>query len=321
MGILKTLTINGVTYKVATPVPVTNVTLLASAWEGSGNRYSQVVSVNGVTGNSKVNLTTSVEQIEIFYEKDITFITENDGGVVTVHVIGQKPENDYTLQADLVEVAEHTGTKIYGSLVTTPINPEKIGSTEGGAKAFYVNVTAAGETYTADKTLEEIEAAYQAGSPLYCYCTSPVDGITYCLPLGARLYDGTVFCFGNASVQGVMTVVINPARVSVEADTIPTKKDLENVGKPTDEQVNTAVNSYLTDHPVSGLSSAEKTRLLLLLKNAVFTADMSGTIAQLETLWSKTPDAPEVGVEQIGSVLSIVSGVTVSQSGSVLDIV
>ncbi len=104
MAILKTLTVNGVTYTVATPVPVVNITLLASEWVGSGNLHSQKVSIPGVTANSQVNLTPSVEQMAIFYEKDLTFVTENDGGVVTVYVIGQKPLNDYTIPADIVEV-------------------------------------------------------------------------------------------------------------------------------------------------------------------------------------------------------------------------
>ena len=71
----------------------------------------------------------------------------------------------------------------------------------------------------------------------------------------------------------------------------------------------------------SGLTTDEKTIILTLFKNAAYTADMSATIAQLETLWSGTeePDEP-ADVSQTGSVLSIVSGVTASQSGSVLAI-
>ena len=83
---------------------ISSVSLPASKWSGSGSLYSQVVSIAGVTENSQVNLAPSVEQMATFYEKDITFITENDGGVVTVYVIGQKPQNDYTIQADIVEV-------------------------------------------------------------------------------------------------------------------------------------------------------------------------------------------------------------------------
>ena len=85
-------------------VRVVKINLFASAWVGSGNLYSQVVSIDGVTKNTQVNLTPSVQQLSIFYEKDITFSTENDGGIITVYVIGQKPENDYTIQASIVEV-------------------------------------------------------------------------------------------------------------------------------------------------------------------------------------------------------------------------
>jgi hypothetical protein len=81
-----------------------SVTLLASAWEGSGNLYSQEIKIGGITKYSQINLTPTVSQMATFYEKDITFITENDEGVVTVYVIGQKPQNDYTIQASIVEV-------------------------------------------------------------------------------------------------------------------------------------------------------------------------------------------------------------------------
>jgi hypothetical protein len=81
-----------------------NVVLLASAWVGGNNLYSQVVNVEGVTKNSQVDLTPSAEQLAIFYNKDISFVTENNNGVVTVYVIGQKPQNDYTIQATITEV-------------------------------------------------------------------------------------------------------------------------------------------------------------------------------------------------------------------------
>ena len=81
------------------------VNLIAANWVGSGNLYSQVVSIDGVTENSQVDLTPSVEQLVVFYEKDLTFVTENDGGVVTVYAIGQKPENDYTIQVTITEVS------------------------------------------------------------------------------------------------------------------------------------------------------------------------------------------------------------------------
>jgi hypothetical protein len=83
---------------------ISSVTLLASAWTGTGTLYSQVVSIPGITENSQVNLTPTVSQMSAFYDKDISFVTENDGGTVTVYVIGQKPTNDYTIPANIVEV-------------------------------------------------------------------------------------------------------------------------------------------------------------------------------------------------------------------------
>ena len=81
------------------------VELLADKWVGSNNLHSQVVSIDGVTEHSQVDLTPSVEQLVVFYEKDLTFVTENEDGVVTVYAIGQKPTNDYVIQVTITEVS------------------------------------------------------------------------------------------------------------------------------------------------------------------------------------------------------------------------
>ena len=83
---------------------IANVKLLASAWTGTASPYSQVVTINGVTPNTQVDLTPSAAQLAIFHNKDLAFVTENENGVVTVYAIGQKPTNDYTIQATLTEV-------------------------------------------------------------------------------------------------------------------------------------------------------------------------------------------------------------------------
>ena len=88
----------------ATKSRISEVTLLASAWTGNNNLYSQVVNVEGATENSQVDLTPSAEQLAIFYQKDLSLVTENENGVVTVYAIGQKPQNDYTIQVTITEV-------------------------------------------------------------------------------------------------------------------------------------------------------------------------------------------------------------------------
>ena len=83
---------------------ISTVTLLASAWTGSASPYSQVVEIEGVTEYSQVDLKPSMEQLDVFYDKDIAFVTENEDGVVTVYLIGKKPENNYTMQVSITEV-------------------------------------------------------------------------------------------------------------------------------------------------------------------------------------------------------------------------
>ena len=86
------------------PEIVRSVTLLADAWEGDVSPYSQVVTIDGVTKYSKIDIQPDAEQLSIFHEKDVAFLAENEDGVVTVLCIGQKPANDYTLQATMTEV-------------------------------------------------------------------------------------------------------------------------------------------------------------------------------------------------------------------------
>jgi hypothetical protein len=81
-----------------------SVTLRASAWTGDDSLYSQVVTIDGATQYSKVDLLPSVEQLAIFHNKDLAFVTENEDGVVTVYAIGEKPTNDYTMQVSITEV-------------------------------------------------------------------------------------------------------------------------------------------------------------------------------------------------------------------------
>lgn len=86
------------------PARIANVTLYASLWKGDASPFSQTVTIRDVTPYSQVDLTPSVEQLAIFYNKDLAFVTENDNGEVTVYAIGQKPLNDYTIQVTITEV-------------------------------------------------------------------------------------------------------------------------------------------------------------------------------------------------------------------------
>lgn len=103
-------TVNGQPFKgninieVPAATRLATIALPAASWEGTASPYSQVVAIEGITANSKVDLLPSVEQLAVFHEKDLAFVTENEDGAVTVYAIGQKPTNDYTIQAAITEV-------------------------------------------------------------------------------------------------------------------------------------------------------------------------------------------------------------------------
>ena len=86
---------------------VGSVTLLSANWKGDENLYYQDnVDIEGITITpcSKINLQPSAEQLHIFYDKDLEFVTENEDGNVTIYALGDKPANDYIMQVTVEEV-------------------------------------------------------------------------------------------------------------------------------------------------------------------------------------------------------------------------
>lgn len=78
--------------------------LRASDWTGTESPYSQVVEVNGVTANSKVDLNPTGEQLNSLATNRTILNTANDNGTVTVYAVGNKPTEDYTMQVTITEV-------------------------------------------------------------------------------------------------------------------------------------------------------------------------------------------------------------------------
>lgn len=83
---------------------LTNIVLPAVAWVGTASPYSQVVHIDGTTKRSLVELQPSVEQLRALQEMVLAFTVENDDGVITVYALGDKPTEDYVIQATIMEV-------------------------------------------------------------------------------------------------------------------------------------------------------------------------------------------------------------------------
>ena len=103
------------------------IELFSDKWVGEDYFYSQVVTVPSVTVNTQVDLTPSAEQFKVFRDKDVGFVAENMGGVVTVYLVGQKIVNDYVFQVTLSELMTHDPEEpIIGNPVGTTISPQTI---------------------------------------------------------------------------------------------------------------------------------------------------------------------------------------------------
>ena len=118
------------------------ITIYTSAekWKGGTSPFTQVVEVDGININTKVDLQLSAQQLEDLSDQTITFVAENDSGVITVYAIGDKPETDCEFQATLNEVVNVTGDNISvirGNTVSTTM-PRADYSQEDETKADYI---------------------------------------------------------------------------------------------------------------------------------------------------------------------------------------
>ena len=84
---------------------LTTITIPAANWTGSYSPYSQVVSVNSVGVNSKLDLQPTPYQIVELQESEISLMTSNNNGIVTVYAIGGKPASDMEMQVLITEVS------------------------------------------------------------------------------------------------------------------------------------------------------------------------------------------------------------------------
>ena len=105
MSVMRTLTLNGVTYRVESAIPATTtITLKADGWLGDASPYAQVVPLVDVTSMTKVDLQPTVDQLHLLHSHPVGFCAVNEDGVVTVYAVGNKPTEDFTFQVTMTEV-------------------------------------------------------------------------------------------------------------------------------------------------------------------------------------------------------------------------
>ena len=82
--------------------------------------YKQPVTIDNITEYSRLDLQPNADMLAEFQNLDLAFVTENNGGVITVYSIGDKPLKTYIMQATVIETEATVEAPVVGATVGTP---------------------------------------------------------------------------------------------------------------------------------------------------------------------------------------------------------
>lgn len=82
------------------------ITLPFANWKGAKSPYSMTLTIEGLSQRSRIDLWPSVSNLERLRIMGTGLCTENDSGTVTVYALGNKPDEDITIQASITEVSK-----------------------------------------------------------------------------------------------------------------------------------------------------------------------------------------------------------------------
>ena len=83
----------------------TTVTL-STDWTGDSSLYTQTVTIDGTTANSKVDLQPDASVIAQMVDDGVVALyISNDNGTLTAYAVGEKPTVELSIQATITEVS------------------------------------------------------------------------------------------------------------------------------------------------------------------------------------------------------------------------
>ena len=81
------------------------LSLPAASWAGSASPYTQSVTIDGITVNSKVDLQMDSTAIGVMVDSGtIAIYIANNNGTLTAYAVGEKPAADLSVQVTITEV-------------------------------------------------------------------------------------------------------------------------------------------------------------------------------------------------------------------------
>lgn len=111
---------------------------LAETWnQDDEGKYSQVVVLDNITEQSRLDLQPDANMLAEFKQLGLVFVTENHGGTITVYSVGNMPLKAYTMQATIVETECSGQEAVLGIPVGTPVAQSDWAQTDD-TKADYI---------------------------------------------------------------------------------------------------------------------------------------------------------------------------------------
>lgn len=88
----------------APAIKTATVTLPVASWTGSASPYSQTVTINGATANSRIDIDPDTTVMNGAMDGGYGLVFGNNAGTITAYAVGDKPTAAITVQVSITEV-------------------------------------------------------------------------------------------------------------------------------------------------------------------------------------------------------------------------
>lgn len=246
---------------------------LSETWtQDADGKYSQTITIDNITAHSRLDLQPTADMLAEFKQLGLVFVTENNGGTITVYSVGNMPLKSYTMQATIIETECDDDTCVVGIPVGTPVAQSDWNQSDN-TKSDYIKNKPTLSTVATSGSYSDL-----SDKPTIPTKTSELTNDSGFIT-GYTEADPTV----PSHVKSISTTDISNWNAKAETSDIPTKvSDLENDAE------------YITAEALSGLGGGD------MLK-ATYDKDDNGVVDDAEKLggvaaseYAKKSDVPTV---------------------------
>lgn len=241
------------------------VELLLDAWVSHGTTmYKQVVSIDGVTKDSKVDLTPDTFQLKEFSITNIALVAVNDGGSVTVYSVGGKPAGYYMIPVAITEVTTND-SEIVGASVGANVDVNQVLLGTGILSTVNKN---AEDISKLSKEIEDLKDNGTSGSGLTTDLKSAMK--TYFTDMQTLLTQIAYGTDNNLSItmisnaQAVVTALDSTGEVEPDTPSEPSEPDEPIVPDEPEKTLSSISVSYTGENVSVGTALTDLTGIVVI---------------------------------------------------------